>query len=330
MAIKKVEIRPEGSNDYGDILYAKTSADQVIMDGGQTVEAQINNLGAYAVASGTNTYTATITGYTLVTGQTVRIKFTNANTSASTLNINGLGAKSIVKGNGSALSSGNIKAGQICNLVYGGSNFQLLGEGGEYGTAVASDVLASKTIGTDAGLVTGTMPSNGSQTATITTQGGTKVVPAGNTTGGTITASFANLSAGNVKSGVNIGGVVGTVAEAEVFLLDSLITYDHDQINTMVNESFINGGTTNHVLFHVYKASSTPTASFSISGTEEFSWHMASSYSTPGTNTNGIGKTLSIPNISNNKGALIYNPKRGTITFNGAVSSSGRLNIFIP
>ena len=35
------------------------------------IRESINNLGAYAVASGTNTYTATITGYTLVTGQTV-------------------------------------------------------------------------------------------------------------------------------------------------------------------------------------------------------------------------------------------------------------------
>ena len=29
MAIKKVELRPEGINDYGDVLYPKTSVDMV-------------------------------------------------------------------------------------------------------------------------------------------------------------------------------------------------------------------------------------------------------------------------------------------------------------
>jgi len=89
----------------------------------------------------------------------VKIEFTNANTGASTLNINSLGAKAIQKSNGSALSSGNIKTGQIAHLVYNGTVFQLLGEGGEYGTATAEDVLAGKNIGTESGLVVGIIPS---------------------------------------------------------------------------------------------------------------------------------------------------------------------------
>jgi len=60
-------------------------------------ETQINDLGAYAVATGTNDYLATISGYTLGEGKTVKIKFTNANTGASTLNINDLGAKQFKK-----------------------------------------------------------------------------------------------------------------------------------------------------------------------------------------------------------------------------------------
>ena len=82
----------------------------------------------YAVASGTNTYTVSISGISSLTeGLSIKVKFTNANTGTATLNVNSLGAKSIVKSNGNALSSGNIKAGQICHLVYTGSNFQLLG-----------------------------------------------------------------------------------------------------------------------------------------------------------------------------------------------------------
>ena len=157
-----------------------------------SLQNQIDELGAYAIADGTNSYTATINGYTLAEGKTIRIKFTNANTGASTLNINSFGAKSILKGNGNNLSSGNIKAGQICNLVYTGSVFQLLGEGGEYGTATASDVLQGKTIGTENGLVDGTMPNRGAVTNTITTQGGQYTIPSGYHNGsGKVTASFS-------------------------------------------------------------------------------------------------------------------------------------------
>jgi hypothetical protein len=79
-------------------------------------------------ASGTNTYAATIsnvTGYN--TNDGFIIKFTNANTGAATLNINGLGAKSIFKSVNVALSSGDIKAGQELVVVYDGTNFQAIG-----------------------------------------------------------------------------------------------------------------------------------------------------------------------------------------------------------
>jgi len=83
----------------------------------------------YATASGTNTYTATvspaITSYT--TGQVFNIKFTNANTSTATINLNSLGAKSIKKNATEALGVNDIKAGQMYALAYDGTNFQLLG-----------------------------------------------------------------------------------------------------------------------------------------------------------------------------------------------------------
>lgn len=199
---------------------------------------------AYAVASGTNTYTVSIPGITqLVEGMSVKIKFANGNTGASTMDINGLGAKSIVKGNGGALTSGYIKAGQILHLVYTGSNFQLLGEGGEYGTATPAEVLKGYTIGTENGIKegtleltgnattgdvlagktfyntnakskqAGTMPNNGSQSATLTITGSekpTKTIPAGYTTGGTVTAQVNSNQASHIEDGYNLGGCVGT------------------------------------------------------------------------------------------------------------------------
>lgn len=166
----------------------------------------------YAIATGNDSYAVSIPGISsLVEGMSVKIKFTSANTGACTLNINGLGAKEIRKSNGNALSSGNIKAGQICHLVYTGSVFQLLGEGGEYGTAQAQDVLEGKTIGTEEGLVTGTMPNHGTISRTITTQGGSYTIPEGYHNGsGKVTVNISNLYARNIRSGVNVGGVIGT------------------------------------------------------------------------------------------------------------------------
>lgn len=84
---------------------------------------------AYFVAAGTNTYTGTIstvtyTSYT--TGDAIQILFTNANTAASTLNINSIGAKSIVKNGNVALDPGDIIAGEVYLLSYDGVNFQMV------------------------------------------------------------------------------------------------------------------------------------------------------------------------------------------------------------
>jgi hypothetical protein len=81
-----------------------------------------------ASTTAANTYTATLapapTAYT--TGMRVSIKFTNTNTNAATINLNSLGAKSIVTISGSALAGGEIASGMIADLRYDGTNFQLL------------------------------------------------------------------------------------------------------------------------------------------------------------------------------------------------------------
>lgn len=83
----------------------------------------------YFVASGTDIYTATpspaITAYT--EGQSFDIKFTNANTTVATINLNGLGPKSIRNNQGAILSAGNIAAGTVAKLTYDGTNFQMVG-----------------------------------------------------------------------------------------------------------------------------------------------------------------------------------------------------------
>jgi len=84
---------------------------------------------ASATAAGTATYTASLTPAiaAYVANLRVFIKFTNANTGASTLNLNGLGAKAIKKNSSDNLVGGDIVAGQIVELFYDGTNFQAMG-----------------------------------------------------------------------------------------------------------------------------------------------------------------------------------------------------------
>lgn len=60
-------------------------------------------------------------------GQKIRFKAGNTNTGASTVNVNGIGIKSIVDQSGSALPTGSIAVGQYYDLVYSSSadNFVL-------------------------------------------------------------------------------------------------------------------------------------------------------------------------------------------------------------
>ena len=65
-----------------------------------------------------------ITAY--AAGQIFTFKATNANTGASTINVSGLGVKSIVKQSTVALSSNDIIANQVVTICYDGTNFQLI------------------------------------------------------------------------------------------------------------------------------------------------------------------------------------------------------------
>lgn len=84
-------------------------------------------------------------------GQRFSFKATNANTTTSTLNINGLGAKTIYKGNGAtALASGDIAANMIVTVEYDGTNFIMLNPVANAPTVVAptTDVQAFTTATT--------------------------------------------------------------------------------------------------------------------------------------------------------------------------------------
>lgn len=84
--------------------------------------------GQYAADAGsTDAYAVTLapvpTAY--YTGMVVRFKANTLNTSAATLNVNSLGAKTIKKSYNADLETGDIVANQILTVVYDGTNFQL-------------------------------------------------------------------------------------------------------------------------------------------------------------------------------------------------------------
>ncbi|SRR6266550_3774384 len=87
----------------------------------------------YGVATGADNYAVTISpdadftyGDGIAGAFFCIVKFTNANTGAVTLDVNGEGAKDVKKLTGEGLVAGEIAAGSVHLLVYDGVNFQLL------------------------------------------------------------------------------------------------------------------------------------------------------------------------------------------------------------
>jgi hypothetical protein len=79
----------------------------------------------------------------------------------------------------------------------------------------ASDLLTGKTAFGASGSVSGSMANNGSTSGTISTKAGTVNIPAGYTSGGTVSlasAAITDLIAGNILSGKTILGVSGNLA----------------------------------------------------------------------------------------------------------------------
>ena len=92
-----------------------------------------------------------------------------------------------------------------------------------YDTASAditsADVLTGKTAYGSSGEVSGGMVDNGSTSGTISTKAGTVTIPVGYTSGGTVSISSTEqnkIIAGNIKSGVTLLGVAGSLSSPTI------------------------------------------------------------------------------------------------------------------
>ena len=142
------------------------------------------------------------------------------------------------------------------------------GAGGEYGTAKAPDVLDGKTIGTDDGLVAGTMPDRGAVNVTLTSEGQEYYVPDGRHSGlGKVIAKITNLIAGNVKQGSTVGGVAGNYTnDADATAADFLTGKTAYAKGAKITGSMADNGAVNQTLVNEGQTYTIPAGKHSGSG----------------------------------------------------------------
>ncbi len=114
-------------------------------------------LSTLSSVSGADTITATaplsMTAY--VAGQEFSFVSAGANTGAVTLNINSIGAKDVTKRGTTALVAGDIASGEVVQVVYDGTRFQLVGRDSQP-VAASETVAGIVELATNAETITGT------------------------------------------------------------------------------------------------------------------------------------------------------------------------------
>ena len=123
------------TNDSGFITSGATTAKAKQLETARKIDGvnfdgttDITHYGICSTAAGTAAKTVAVTGFNLVTGARVTVKFTVTNTAASpTLNVNGTGAKAI-KYRDSTISTGYLAANRVYEFVYDGTDYLFMGD----------------------------------------------------------------------------------------------------------------------------------------------------------------------------------------------------------
>lgn len=122
----KVEIATQSENNAGTVT-GGTGASLVATPNLNAVSVQDAKWVYAADSVGTDAYAITLVPAVAAyaTGQKFHFLAGTANTGACTLNVNGLGAKTIKKHRDQDTETGDIEANQIVTVVYDGTNFQM-------------------------------------------------------------------------------------------------------------------------------------------------------------------------------------------------------------
>lgn len=308
----------------------------------------IINSRADGTASGTNTYSvltngARFTAYSQV--NTLRITFTNANTSATcSLNANAIGVLSIKGNDGNDLAVGALKAGGTYDLRYTGTNLRVMndGSGGAF-TTIASDATTARTLVTgdnlkkinfsNSGAITITLNSSaavgtavwiwkeaGSGNITLTTSGTTLKAPDNqlltDETGAVVVYEGSNVWSASGNLGASGGGGTGTVTDVSVVTANGISGSVATSTTTPAITLTLGAITPTSVNSVVVSGSSTPT--IAVTGTTTISGTHSGSSS--GTNT---GDQTSVTGNSGTATALATSRTIGILT--GDATSAGSL-----
>jgi hypothetical protein len=151
-------------------------------------------------------YSTGIITSSLTSGLRLQFKAANTNTGASTLQVQvntiSIGTAAIRLTDGSALSAGQIVSGAIVDVVYDGTNFQLLNDPGG-GSSVVTDLTVTGNLA-----VTGTSTFTGNVTANIANVTTVNVTTAN---ANTVIATTANLTNATITT-ANVTTINGNVA----------------------------------------------------------------------------------------------------------------------
>jgi len=184
----------------------------------------------YAVTTGeNNNYLVSTVPAPLeyVDGMGIVIRVHQANTGEPTINWNGLGAIPIVDGKGNPLIAGKMPLGGRLSLRYSSvsENFQLLGEGGEYGNATPDKVLKPYTIGTDEGIKEGTILSKAADVYNPSQS--KQIINAGQYLAGNQVINPVEFDSSKVLNDTTIAGKAGTMPA--YYLQDPVVLTQQEQ-----------------------------------------------------------------------------------------------------
>ena len=125
---KDGQTTPTANISLGSYKITNLAAATLAADAVRFSQLQSGSASTYITAAGADTITGTVsptlTAYT--TGQQFSFVAAGTNTTAVTLNIDGVGAKAVTRAGTTALAAGDILTGQVALVEYDGTQFQLL------------------------------------------------------------------------------------------------------------------------------------------------------------------------------------------------------------
>jgi hypothetical protein len=331
----------QGGTGGATAATARTSlgvpATAAVQDGSILFASDTGAANAYVITLGT-----VPAAYT--TGMEIRFKATNANSGASTINVNALGLKSIKKQSATALASGDILAGQIVVLDYDGTNFQMQSQTAAVGssgiTALTGDVTATGpgSAGATVALVGGATAANVATSVTSTTNATTantintivKRDGTGSFSAGTITAVTAvnSVDVGSTGNFSQTGaGTFGTATGA-VSLNGNTTIAGAKTFSSGTGAVTLNGATT----VSGTNTFSTGTGVFGINGATTVASGVGVTFMGGASNfdqsasTGTFATSSGSVNLNGNTtiaGAKTFSTGTGAVTLNGATTISG-------